>query len=805
MKSQKILKRENHYVPQWYQKGFTKNKSSLIYHLELNKTVTNSNGDVIKINKSYKRSVDKIFRIKDLYTTSFGAILIDEIEDKFFGKIDATGSKAIRAFIENKPEYIHKRFQDFFDFIDIQKLRTPKGLDWIKQQYSYLDKNSLLIEMQALNKQYITIWTEGVREIISAKKSNTKFIFSDHPVTTYNYAIPLSNIQNTYPNDPLITSNATQTIFPLNQDFCLILTNYEYADNEDINPLDKRTNSDPYHDSIVHTLNMIRERELTENEVREINYIIKQKAVNYIAGNDKDCLFPEKYVTKEWHEFKNLLLPPHTNHFGGEMYVGYDDGTTLYQDAFGRSTPQNKYLIKNLDEHKLQPNNECGCGSGKKYKYCCKGKSHKLRPSWKELSIRERNIILYNAIIDIVGLTNGKTWDDVRRELNTDQVKEIYQVYDSLWSLDTNIIDLLPKADNSIRTLYTGVVDAENIETLIVNLTMYFDEVIIQNPLIHPSRMTDEFNPIKNPKKYLQQTLKYIFFMIKVYPFIEDGSILLLPNITDFNKHIYKSSMNMSQTRFNELPSTIHPKDTSILKQQEKNLINSYMGLPEYQIKNFLKSINSKLEDKELEKMMTVFKQAALTDPLVLLQDNIFIDGGQLQLMSFSPTLEISFFLSQITGAILVTDSYTRWEEIKKHQMKELSLTTYRYLTLTKLINTYNFTFHQNTEFTLHDKDTINLKNIRKLFHEIYSLVYFNTTESKNTIKNLKSKFKKEHLKYLSNLKKTNFGDYKCSFHLLIPNGGFLSRDVQRLLIQSGSDTHLMNVPMAIFISTEIE
>ncbi len=156
------LKRENHYVPKWYQRGFSSNKSSFIQHLQLNKTYTNSDGKEIKINTfPRKQSIDTIFKIKDLYTTSFGTILIDEIEDKFFGKIDTTGSKAIRAFIENKPEYIHKRFQDFFEFIDIQKLRTPKGLDWIKQQYSHLDKNSLLLEMQALSKQYITIWTEG--------------------------------------------------------------------------------------------------------------------------------------------------------------------------------------------------------------------------------------------------------------------------------------------------------------------------------------------------------------------------------------------------------------------------------------------------------------------------------------------------------------------------------------------------------------------------------------------------------------------------------------------------------------------
>ena len=37
---------------------------------------------------------------------------------------------------------------------------------------------------------HCTIWTEGVREIVSAEDSDVKFIISDHPVTIYNHAAP---------------------------------------------------------------------------------------------------------------------------------------------------------------------------------------------------------------------------------------------------------------------------------------------------------------------------------------------------------------------------------------------------------------------------------------------------------------------------------------------------------------------------------------------------------------------------------------------------------------------------------------
>ena len=63
----------------------------------------------------------------------------------------------------------HEHFQDFFEFLDIQKIRTPKGLDSLKAQYPALTQNELMFEMQGIRMLHCTIWAEGVREIVSAE------------------------------------------------------------------------------------------------------------------------------------------------------------------------------------------------------------------------------------------------------------------------------------------------------------------------------------------------------------------------------------------------------------------------------------------------------------------------------------------------------------------------------------------------------------------------------------------------------------------------------------------------------------
>jgi hypothetical protein len=801
MSLEQNLKRENHYVPQWYQKGFSDN-GILIQYLELQRQIKLPDGTVKIIEpKPQKKSIKKSFFIKDLYSIILGSYLSDEIETKFFGNIDDKGSRAVRSFIENEPEYIHYRFQDFFKYIDMQKLRTPKGLNWIKSKFTDLDYNQLLIEMQALSRINYTIWTEGVREIVSAKNSDTKFIFTDHPVTTYNYALSPESSQCVYPNDPSISLMATQTIFPLNKDYCLILTNLEYAENpNNIDPLEKRTNPNLFRESFIHTQNMIRERELTEDEVRKINYIIKKRAVNSIAGANKEWLYPEKYVTEEWKELKNIIFPPHTHHFGGEMYIGYDDGTTLYQDAFGRRSPQRDFLVKNIKEADFKSNHYCGCGSGKKYKDCCKNKEKSLRPSWKELSIRERNIIFCNGIVDITGISAGKSWIDVRKELSDDQVSSIYELYDELWPVDTDIISLLPKADKNLRILFSGIVDADTIENLITNLTLYFNEVIVQNPISHPAKLAKEYNPIYNPSKYRQHTLKYIFFILKAFPFIENGSLLLIPNLLDFNKHLYLSSMNMSKERMNR--SNIDTNEDKItFKHFEKEYMRSLLSLNDEMAKGILIKPNPKINNEELDELLKEFKQLALNDPLVLLQDNLFQNGGQLQILNFIPTFEISLFLCQITGSILVTNSIVRWKEILEFQYKEFGIATYNFTQFTKFISTFDFTLSLDNDFTYAKQNEQSLLKIREIFEDFYELVLNNESNSNKQIQNLKSKFKKNYPKYQKDIARKYM--LNATLNFLIPNGGIVNNNVQRLLAYNGNENYLMNLPAAIFISIQ--
>ena len=305
----KIIQR-NHYVPVWYQKRFLPSGCTSFYYADLSpEKRTLSDGRIITLHDCCRRGPNQCFWEKNLYTTSFFGIKNDEIERFLFGAIDSAGAESIRAVIDNDIAKLHSLFNKFFEYLDAQKIRTPKGLDWIKAKYPQLSQLQLMLEMQHLRQMNCTMWVEAVREIVSAEDSDVKFIITDHPVTIYNPACPSEAEYCKYPEEPSIAFKGSQTIVPLDINHCLILTNLEYARNpQRTDLLTNRTNARNFGQTISRIDTMIRSRKIKPEDVEMINYILKARARRYIAAANKEWLYPELKLKSGWANRK-ILLP----------------------------------------------------------------------------------------------------------------------------------------------------------------------------------------------------------------------------------------------------------------------------------------------------------------------------------------------------------------------------------------------------------------------------------------------------------------------------------------------------------------
>lgn len=800
--------RNNHYVPQWYQEGFFEpGRKSLAYVDMTPDHKVLPDGRVITQNGAWKDTpTTKAFCQKDLYSTFFGTSVNDEIERRLFGDVDGRGSKAVRAFIGTDVREWHKHFQTFFDFLDIQKIRTPKGLDWLKTQYPALTQNELMFEMQGIRMLHCTIWVGGVREIVSAEDSDVKFITSDHPVTIYNHAVPPMDGACVYPLDPGIALRGSQTIYPMDRDHCLILTNLEYAKDPSTAPLEKRTFARNYRQSMARIDAFIRTRKLTAQEVTQINSIIKKRARRFIGAGRKEWLYPEKTMTQPWSELRQTLLPPRGGlfHFGGEMFVKYESGDVHYQDEFGRTEKPREFLIKNPPDKPLRPRDLCGCGRGRLFKECCQPKPEALRPAWSEVSIRERNLMLQNGIVNVLELESGKDWVQVRRELTDEKISKIYNLYQALWPLETDLLALLPKPDGEARAVYTGSIHPSSINDFALAAPLYFGELIMAHPFVHAGVIKKEMRPTENPKAYRQEFIKTILFFLNVMPLVDLGLVNLIPDPCDFDFHLRDQMTSMAQARSSTM--LFDPKqEPRLQKQMEEDSKRSIMLMPPEAMHRKFRELMPNLDDAEVAAAMRYTELTRERDPLAVLQEGSLEggkDGGQLNMFKLAPNFEITLYLAKATGACIVTDSPFRWKEICRAIRRRFKAATPGLATLAGDIERSKFVFPQNVMDVVAAAFNKTGTGYPGLLRDL--LKYLSNLDERGPKPNREAQFlgrlARTHSTAQNAFQKLGVPLKEGRISCVFPPGGIQDNTVNRLLLMSSSERHLSNVPMAFFI-----
>ncbi len=305
-------------------------------------------GKKIRKGEVLKKGPGKFFYEIDIYTTNYFGHQNDDIERHLFGKIDTDGSAAISAMAA--PDWmrlIHPHIVNYFEYLDAQRLRTPKGLNWLIGITKPKSYNDLLMKMQEVRRMHCTMWAEASMEIVGANESDVKFIVSDSPVTFYNSVFYPANAKCKFPSDPEIYLKGTRTIFPLDMNHCAVLTNVEYARSPGKLKAPKpRTNPRYFDETIIKYDDIIRERELQEQQVLSINYILKNRATKYIAAAKEGWLYPERYLKKtDWRSLDKVFISHSTKLYGidREIFIGGKDGKLIAtQDEFGRKPKSRK-------------------------------------------------------------------------------------------------------------------------------------------------------------------------------------------------------------------------------------------------------------------------------------------------------------------------------------------------------------------------------------------------------------------------------------------------------------------------------
>lgn len=354
----------HHYVPRWYQQQFIPDGEGerKYWYLDLQpERVPKKNGGYYVRDELRRLGPANCFQLEHLYTLRFADGITDELERRFFGEIDDVGAKTVKRFEElvtnwqTVDQSPGDTINDCVKYLDAQKLRTVKGLDVLSHLAGTKSHQRTLRAIRYFYQMNTTIWMEAVWEILRCDAAPTKLIVTDHPVATYNRAMFPKSKYCAYPNDAPIAALGTQTLFALDPNRLLVLTNLGYVRDPRANPLRTRVNPRYFADTMFDIRSIQTGRQLSERDVIAVNFILKSAARRYIAAPEREWLYPEKRLESVmWNKLGDrfFLMPdPRKVGFVTGTLIGYEGGGGWGIDEYGRRPRDDAEDVRALREH----------------------------------------------------------------------------------------------------------------------------------------------------------------------------------------------------------------------------------------------------------------------------------------------------------------------------------------------------------------------------------------------------------------------------------------------------------------------
>jgi len=311
---------------------------------------------------------------------------------------------------------------------------------------------------------------------------------------------------------------------------------------------------------------------------------------------------------------------------------------------------------------KIGRNDPCTCGSDRKYKKCCetldKNRAERLTAALSSKTLHEKNVALLGAMADIFDI--NRPWEKVKDGMSDARIREFYTFIADLWPLDTDPQSILPEPSSSLRALYLGETEPEVMVQNVFRFCLYSDEILMLNPFENPNVMAEQYNPIHHPGEWRIQTLRLVFHLILLAPWIAAGLVTLIPDPGDFNRALRVRTWDLASERLKGHKPSQSDIDESIAKQRTRE---TFLMSPRDYLERVTRETNPDISDEEVRRVVDLIEAERASHPLL---PNQTLDRmpGQMMAVRMGGNLEMGLYICHATGAFPYTNVRFRWKEI---------------------------------------------------------------------------------------------------------------------------------------------
>ena len=285
-------------------------------------------------------------------------------------------------------------------------------------------------------------------------------------------------------------------------------------------------------------------------------------------------------------------------------------------------------------------------------------------PGQPEADLQGRNVGFLDALVNIFQLDKVSSWEDIRRNITPEQVKLMYEQYAWFWPHQTDLFSIAHLPPDRLRTLFIGNTAPLGTLKHVSRLSLYTDQIIVINPLLNPHTITEEYNPILHPESYVEQTLKDLFLLLELAPWVVAGIVVLLPDPGDFDYQLRIAAWKSAEQRAEGRDLDISREEkigVDGVNQLEAEMQRAYLGHPESLAQKIAGEYG--LTEKQQAEMKEYIESLRMKDPFTVLNPDIKPEFSMAH-SSTGTNLEMGTFIANLTGAYLSTDIPYRWKEI---------------------------------------------------------------------------------------------------------------------------------------------
>lgn len=329
---------------------------------------------------------------------------------------------------------------------------------------------------------------------------------------------------------------------------------------------------------------------------------------------------------------------------------------------------------------KLSRNDACPCGSGDKYKRCCKGKvawedllAQPLSDQLPHITARGRNIMFIEHLAEALqldDLPSRKDFASVKRAFTQQAVLEIHEALVALWPSESDCIRCLQKESSRVTALYSGNYQPQSVYRALQTHALYSDKILLTDPFMHPHNIADTYNPLLHPDKHRTVTAKWCFLWFSLAQWIQADLVSFIRTPADFNSREFHEILDIETQKFKS-----HPELSQQLASDVDQRVRQ-MGPVDGDFGEYLILANSDESYREMyrknpsdakglteEEFLTWIHQRRANHPYYLKP----LKGKYSEFFceTYGANYEAGKRICNITNSHIITDLPTRWKEVE--------------------------------------------------------------------------------------------------------------------------------------------